>query len=75
MKSFFLFIFALLSICPAALWGQDTTQVNILNGPDLTFREKNHDFGLAPRDTLLTHIFVFKNNGSDTLHIRGVRPG
>ena len=39
----------------------------------LVFAEEKYDFGEVPNDTVLTHVFKFRNTGTDTLFIKGVR--
>ncbi|NOX90755.1 MAG: DUF1573 domain-containing protein [Calditrichaeota bacterium] len=54
------------------LAAQDSTQVK---GPLIHFSEMTKDFGNVRGDTILTHIFAFKNIGSDTLHISRLKSG
>ncbi len=46
-----------------------------LSRPVIQFDQKVYDFGRVNRDTMLVHIFKFKNLGNKTLKIKGVRPG
>ena len=41
-------------------------------GPKIKFREESKDFGKMKQGTVLTHIFVFKNEGDETLKIKKV---
>lgn len=45
------------------------------DGARLEFKEESFDFGLVSNDTLLQHVFEFKNTGNDTLRILRVRSG
>lgn len=42
-------------------------------GPKIKFREESKDFGRVKQGETLTHIFVFKNEGDETLKIKSVR--
>ncbi len=41
-------------------------------GPKIKFREESKDFGKVKQGKVLTHIFVFKNEGDETLKIKKV---
>ena len=41
-------------------------------GPKIKFREESKDFGKMEQGEVLTHIFVFKNEGDETLKIKKV---
>jgi len=41
----------------------------------IEFTEEAFDFGLMQPDSMYYHVFEFKNPGTDTLRIVGVRPG
>lgn len=75
MKSFFLLVLTMISLCPASLLAQDSSRVDSLGGPRIRFSETIHDFGIVSQDSLLSYTFVFINNSTDSLHIKGVRPG
>lgn len=42
-------------------------------GPKIKFREESKDFGKMKQGKVLTHIFVFKNEGDEILKIKRVR--
>ncbi len=42
-------------------------------GPRIKFREESKDFGKMKQGKVLTHIFVFKNEGDETLVIKRVK--
>ncbi|HDZ26388.1 MAG TPA: DUF1573 domain-containing protein, partial [Candidatus Aminicenantes bacterium] len=42
-------------------------------GPKLKFREESKDFGKVKQGEVLTHVFVFKNEGDETLVIKRVK--
>jgi len=42
-------------------------------GPKIKFREESKDFGKMKQGKVLTHIFVFKNEGDETLLIKNVK--
>ena len=41
----------------------------------LDMSERIFDFGMVPREAKVTHTFVLKNIGNDTLHITNIKPG
>ncbi|MFH2046288.1 MAG: hypothetical protein ABIK92_14195 [Pseudomonadota bacterium] len=45
------------------------------NSPKILFEELFFDFGKVSQNTLLEHIFVFKNIGTGVLHIYNVKAG
>ena len=42
-------------------------------GPKIKFKEMSIDFGKVKQGKILTHVFVFKNEGDETLTIKRVR--
>ena len=44
-------------------------------GPKLLIPETDFDFGYAPPKSVLSHYYLIKNVGTDTLKIADVRPG
>lgn len=42
-------------------------------GPKIKFREESKDFGKMKQGKILTHIFVFKNEGDEVLKIKRVK--
>jgi hypothetical protein len=44
-------------------------------GPKLLIPETVFDFGYAPPRSALSHYYLVKNVGTDTLKIENVRPG
>lgn len=51
---------------------QDSTQVK---GARISVSESTHDFGEVSADTMVSHIFVIKNVGSDSLRIYRLKSG
>ena len=43
--------------------------------PRLTIPEASFDFGFAPQNASLTHVFWLHSTGDDTLKILNVKPG
>ena len=58
-----------------SVFSQDTTAVDSLRAPSIEFVDKTHDFGKVSSDTTIYYTFIFTNTGTDSLHIKGVRPG
>jgi len=48
---------------------------SVLAEPNLTIPESFFDFGFAPQNCELSHIFWLKSTGTDTLVIEKVVPG
>ncbi len=46
-----------------------------VNGPLLVLPEKSFDFGYVPQNTSISHNFVLKNEGTDSLFILNIKPG
>lgn len=44
-------------------------------GPKIFLPEKEWDFGYIPQNAVVSHFFLIKNTGDDTLQIIKVRPG
>ena len=42
-------------------------------GPKIKFREESKDFGKMKQGEVLTHVFVFKNEGDENLVIKRVK--
>ena len=61
-------IFFLINLARA----QDSVQVK---GPRIAIEEKTFDFGIVPADTLISHVFVIKNAGDDSLKIYRLKSG
>ncbi|APF20534.1 hypothetical protein Cabys_3789 [Caldithrix abyssi DSM 13497] len=51
---------------------QDSTKVS---GPVITASEKVFDFGQVPENAVVSHVFVLKNQGSDSLRIQRIKSG
>jgi len=51
------------------------TQADQAEGPALLIPELVFDFGYAPPQSALSHHYLVKNVGTDTLKIEKVRPG
>jgi len=51
------------------------TQADQAEGPALLIPETVFDFGYAPPRSALSHHYLVKNVGTDTLKIEKVRPG
>ena len=75
MKSFFLILITIIALNLNMLAAQDSTLADSLSVPQIEFPEISYDFGSIGDDTTLTHTFVFTNTGTDSLRIKGVRPG
>jgi len=45
------------------------------DGPRLLIPGTRFDFGYAPTSSMLSHYFLVKNVGTDTLKINNVKPG
>ncbi len=43
--------------------------------PSIHVDQPNFDFGEVPSDTLITHVFEVKNEGTDTLRIIRLKSG
>ncbi len=56
----------------STLNAQDTSRIS---GPVIAVSEEIFDFGQVPADTIVTHIFVLKNQGSDSLRIQRIKSG
>lgn len=41
----------------------------------LEMSERVFDFGMLPREAKVTHTFILKNIGNDTIHITNIKPG
>lgn len=39
------------------------------------FKEKSHDFRVIKQGETVTHVFIFKNTGGETLYIREIDAG
>jgi hypothetical protein len=50
----------------------DTSPVDV---PEIEFSTLVHDFGTMNEGEEATHIFSFRNTGTDTLHIENVKAG
>lgn len=42
-------------------------------GAHMEFDAENYDFGKIEADSVVYHVFTFRNTGTDTLKVRGVR--
>ena len=67
----YLYITALL-LC-ISLFGFQRTIAQNTEGPRIELIENSYDFGTIGRDSVVYHIFKFKNTGSDTLRIHKVK--
>jgi hypothetical protein len=61
------FLFLLLFVCLSSLSWAD--------GPRLLIPGTRFDFGYAPTSSAISHYFLVKNVGLDTLKIERVKPG
>jgi len=50
-----------------------TSPIPAGKGPKIKFKEESKDFGRVKQGETLTHVFVFKNEGDETLKIKSVR--
>ncbi len=71
MRKMFAILLAL-NLCLGITWAQDSSTVK---GAQLSVSEATFDFGEVPADTMISHIFVLKNIGSDSLHIYRLKSG
>lgn len=62
-------VFAFVSIFFLLLGSQATAL------PKMFLPENSFDFGFAPKDSKISHLFWIKSVGEDTLKILSVRPG
>ncbi len=62
----------LIGVQLSTLNAQDASTIS---GPVIAASEKIFDFGQVPTDTIVTHIFVLKNQGSDSLRIQRIKSG
>jgi hypothetical protein len=44
-------------------------------GPQISIPEKHWDYGFVPQNAAITHTYLIKNIGDDTLRITDVKPG
>lgn len=51
---------------------KDSIGTENLPGPGLVFNEPKHDFGVVVVDSIVTHIYTFKNASRDTIKINKV---
>jgi len=63
-------IFLALLLLQINLFGQDSANSS---NAKIVFEKESYDFGEVSNDTVLTHVFEFKNTGTDTLFIASVR--
>lgn len=68
--SSFISILFILMVFQGSLFGQDITKKS---NARMEFQEETYNFGDVSGDSVLTHVFKFKNSGTDTLFIQGVR--
>jgi hypothetical protein len=62
---FFVFVFFVSSIITNVFAGQ----------PKLLIPETTFDFGYTPTKTMISHYYLVKNVGTDSLKIDNVKPG
>ncbi len=67
-----LFYSLLIFFVPLVLFAQEPQKVD---GPLMQVSETVFDFGNVPTDTVVSHIFVLKNVGSDSLRIQRIKSG
>lgn len=65
-------IFLLLLLGVGIIQAQDSTKIK---GARLSASETEFNFGEVPADTAISHIFVLKNIGSDSLRIYRLKSG
>ena len=46
-----------------------------VDGPFLVLPEKSFDFGYVPQNSSISHEFILRNEGTDSLFILNVKPG
>lgn len=57
------------------LFSSSQAQKKPVIGPKIFMPEKEWDFGYIPQNAVVSHFFLIKNTGDDTLQIIKVRPG
>ena len=60
--------------CFCALYGSQACLAQMPSGPQISFKEKNHDFKLVDEGKVLEHTFVISNTGDQPLVIEKVSP-
>ena len=60
--------------CFCALYGSQACLAQKPSGPQISFKEKNHDFKLVDEGKILEHTFVISNTGDQPLIIEKVSP-
>lgn len=63
-------VYALLTVAMAAILAP-----TVFGAPVLDLPEKEFDFGYAPQNSQITHVFWLKNTGDELLKIEKVVPG
>ena len=51
---------------------KDSLVTGVQNGPGLIFNESKYDYGVVEVDSIVTHIYTFKNASRDTIKINKV---
>ena len=74
MNVFLLCIFAFIISCNRASQSEQRNNYG-KNKPEITFAEKNHDFGPVNIGEKVIHRFTFKNTGNASLVINKVKAG
>lgn len=57
------------------IFAQDISATDPVAGPRMVFKETAFDFGEVEEGEIATHIFKFRNIGTDTLYIKKVSGG
>ena len=61
----------ILLLCAALVWAASAVQ----GAPRLTMDESTFDFGFTPQNSTISHVFLLRSTGDDTLRILSVKPG
>ena len=65
-------LFSLILCWAVAGFSQEQGIKVLWDRPGLVFSEMEYDFGIVKSDTVVTHVYTFKNVSSDTIKINKV---
>ncbi|MCE1189713.1 MAG: DUF1573 domain-containing protein [Ignavibacteria bacterium] len=60
-------------ILKGSVSADDAQKVVEIKGPKIEFKELQFDFGAVPEGTICTHVFEFKNIGTEILEIKDIK--
>ena len=69
------FLFGLVGAASADSTAPVPAVTSSVQGPVLEIPDSSFDFGIAPQQSVISHVFWLHNRGNDTLVIVGVKPG